>query len=217
MKGHDMLSAVARRTAIPAAVAAFALLACAACSGGAADRGSAGAGATVTVATEPAPTTTTNPYAVPAVIDVAYVNRVLAGLDAAVGDVTRLIIRTKTISPEAFDRLKALYSNNELFQLVLELLQDQIRTGFTDFKSPPGNQSTVATQLVSAGSTCIFARVQRDFAAVTVSKNPASSQWVSLRPLDKSRDPNGYNPTTWGLIYDGFTKDRSQPANPCSG
>lgn len=32
-----------------------------------------------TVRTEPTPTTAADPYAVPAVIDVAYVNRVLAG------------------------------------------------------------------------------------------------------------------------------------------
>ena len=58
---------------------------------GGADKGSAGANPTLatdpprtnpTLATVPAPTTTTNPYAVPAVIDAAYVNRVLAGLDA---------------------------------------------------------------------------------------------------------------------------------------
>jgi hypothetical protein len=79
---------VARRTAITAALAALALLASASCSSGTADRGSAGANPTLatdpprtnpTLATVPAPTTTTNPYAVPAVIDAAYVNRVLAG------------------------------------------------------------------------------------------------------------------------------------------
>lgn len=47
-----------------------------------------------TVGTETPRTTTTNPYAVLAVIDTAYVNRVLAGLDAAVGGVTRLVVRT---------------------------------------------------------------------------------------------------------------------------
>jgi hypothetical protein len=35
-----------------------------------------------------------DPYAVPAVIDAAYVNRVLEGLDAAVGDVVRIVYRT---------------------------------------------------------------------------------------------------------------------------
>ncbi|MFN2504089.1 MAG: hypothetical protein ABR540_07650, partial [Acidimicrobiales bacterium] len=44
-----------------------------------------------TVGTEAPSTTSADPYAVPAVIDEAYVNRVLAGLDAAVGEVVRLV------------------------------------------------------------------------------------------------------------------------------
>ena len=92
-----------RRTAIQAVLAALALTAPVACSSG-----SDKAGPTATVATEPAPTTTTDPYAVPATIDVAYVNKVLAGLDAAVGDVTLLVVRTRTLTQEAYDRLKAI-------------------------------------------------------------------------------------------------------------
>ena len=42
-------------------------------------------------ATVPQGTTTTNPYAVPPVIDEPYVNRVLAGLDQGVGDIVRLV------------------------------------------------------------------------------------------------------------------------------
>ncbi len=101
-------AAVARRTAIPAALAALALLASAACSGGGADKGSAGANPTLatdpprtnpTLATVPPATTTTNPYAVPAVIDVAYVNRVLAGLDAVMGDAGRSLVRSNENDP----------------------------------------------------------------------------------------------------------------------
>src|SRR5687768_15070166 len=77
VKWNDMQCAVFRRTAIPTVLAALALTASVACSGRAADRGSAGANPTV--ATEPPTTTTTNPYAVPAVIDAAYVDRVLVG------------------------------------------------------------------------------------------------------------------------------------------
>src|SRR5205085_10070389 len=63
----------------------------------------------VPTATVPVATTTTNPYAVPEVIDEAYVNRVLAGLDAAVGDMLRLVVSARTIPPEALERLRALY------------------------------------------------------------------------------------------------------------
>ena len=122
-------SPVTRRTAIPAAVAALALLASPACSRGGGERGSAGAGPTATVGTEPPRTTTTNPYAVPAVIDIAYVNRVLAGLDAVIGDVTRIVVRTRTIPPDAYDRLKAAYGTNDLLQLTIDSVQSDMRRG----------------------------------------------------------------------------------------
>ncbi len=195
-------------------VAILLLVALAACkSSDGADRGSAAS----TVATEPAPTTTTNPYAVPAVIDEAYVNRVLAGLDAAMGDATRLIIRTRTITQEAYDRLKALYANNQLLQLVLDALQDEMRSGFVDYKPNPGNKLTTVNQILTATPQCIFVRVHRDYSAVAVDPTAVNPQWVSLKPLERERDPKKYNPTPWGVVYDGFTRDRSQPANPCAG
>ncbi len=85
---------------------AVALLVLAACGG---DKEPLGPTATV-----PQPTTTTDPYAVPAVIDEAYVNRVLAGLDQAVGDIVRLVVSTRDIPPEVIDRLKAMYVGDAL-------------------------------------------------------------------------------------------------------
>lgn len=217
---------MARRTAISAVLAVLTLLASAACSSSGADKGSAGANPTLatdqphvnpTLATVPAPTTTTNPYAVPAVIDAAYVNRVLAGLDAIFGDATRTMVRTKTITADVYDRLRSIYGSNELLQLVLDLIQDEMRSGFTEYKSNPGNKLTTVNQIVSAGPTCIFVRVQRDYTAVALENTSTGSpQWVALKRLDSSRDPKGYNLTMWAMIYDGFPRDRSQPANPCT-
>jgi hypothetical protein len=127
---------VVRRTAIPAGLAAFALFASAACSSSGAEKGSAGANPTV--ATDPPrtnttvapPTTTTNPYAVPAVIDAAYVNRVLASFDALLGDVLRIVLRTNTIPPEAYDRLKAIYADPVFMQIKIDGYQRDIRERF---------------------------------------------------------------------------------------
>ena len=187
-----------RRTAVQAGVATLLVVALAACdSSSGADRGSAS-----TVATEPAPTTTTNPYAVPAVIDEVYVNRVLAGLDAAMGDVVRLVVSARTIPPEAYDRLKALYATPDSMQLVLDGFQLDMRRGFTGYKSPPGNKRSVVTQIVSARPTCTFVRVERDYSAVSSEMVPtADIQWIGLRPLDSSRDTKRYNPTPWSIFY----------------
>ncbi len=201
-----------RRTAIQAVLAALALTAPAACSSS-----SDNAGPTATVATEPAPTTTTDPYAVPATIDVAYVNRVLAGLDAAVGDVTRLVVRTRTITQEAYDRLKAIYAEPDFMQIKLDGYEHDMRDEFRSYKSPPGNRQSTVSRLISVRPACIFVQVSRDYTAVGV--NPLAelqTQWVGLTLLDHTRDPNGYNPTPWGYTYDGFQADRTQPTDPCA-
>src|SRR5581483_2350776 len=50
-----------------------------------------------------APTTTTpaDPYAIPATIDAAYLNRVFLALEHIDGDATRLIVANKKLVPEA--------------------------------------------------------------------------------------------------------------------
>ena len=208
------LTAVGRRTAIRVVVAVSLLAASAgACSPGPADR----TGPTATVATEPPPTTTTNPYAIPAVIDAAYVNRVLAGLDAVVGDVLRTVIRTSSIPRDAYDRLKALYADPDFMQIKIDGYQRDIRDEFKSYRSNPGNKISTVSQILSAKTTCIFVKVQRDYTAVGL--NPLAEldlQWVGIKPLDLSRDPSRYNPTTWAYIYDGFPPDRSQPSDPCA-
>lgn len=194
---------------------AVALLAPTACSNGAADRDSAGANPTL--ATDPPTTTTTNPYAVPAVIDVAYVNRVLAGLDAAMGDATRLVLRTRTIPREAYDRLRAIYGNDDWLQLAIDNFQADMRRQFTGYRAEPGNKISTVTELITSSPSCVFVRTVRDYSPIGASSKTADVQWIALKPLQMSRDPNGYNPTGWAFIFEGFPIDRSVPANPCAG
>jgi hypothetical protein len=166
-------------------------------------------------ATVPQATTTTNPYAVPLVIDVAYVNRVLAGLDQAVGDVTRLVKSAETITNEAADRLTALYLGDALV-LKLQIVQNDVLHQFPGYRDDPGNKKTIVTELITARSDCIFAKVSKDFSAVADSSNPQlSTQWVNLVPLDSRKDPAGYNLVGWMFAYDGFRSDLSAPPNPC--
>jgi hypothetical protein len=163
------------------------------------------------------PTSTTDPYAVPPVIDEAYVNRVLAGLDKAVGDVVRLVVSSKSITNEAVDRLTALYLGDAL-TLKLQGLQNDALRQFAGYQPEPGNKATHVAELVSAKPACIFAKVERDFSKV--STNPRaelSVQWVVLVPLDRSKDPMSYNSMQWMFAYDGFREDLSAPPNPCVG
>ena len=169
-------------------------------------------GPTATVGTAP---TTTNPYAVPNVIDAAYVNRVLVGLDQAVGDVVRLVASTRAFTPEAVERLRALYVG-EFLTIMAHVLQEDLVNGMPGYKPVPGNKRSTVTNLITAGSSCIFAEVARDFSEVGFTHDPRlDTQWVGLVPLDPAKDVNGYNGTSWVYIYDGFPEDHSQPEDPC--
>jgi hypothetical protein len=168
-------------------------------------------------ATVPQGTTTTNPYAVPAVIDAPYVNRVLAGLDAAVGDVSRMIVASKTIPPEAIDRLEAIYVDQEQLQLTVDVYQDNLLRGFPGQRPTPGNRVTTVVELLSATPDCIFAKVDVDSSAIFEQPNERlRNQWVSLVPADRTAGNSVYNPTFWGFIYEGFTRDLSAPVDPCA-
>lgn len=202
-----------RRTAIPAILTAALLVAATACRQTNADK--AATGPTATVATEPAPPTTTDPYAVPPVIDAAYVNRVLAGLDAVMGDAVRLVIVTRTLPREALDRLRAVYGNDQWLQTSIDSFQRDLRNGLTSYKTDPGNKVSITNKLLVVTRDCIFAEVSRDYSKVGVNVSSPDTQWVALRPLDPLRDPHGYNSTKWALIYDGYTESRSRPSDPC--
>lgn len=173
---------------------------------------------TATVAAPSTTTTTaaTDPYAVPAVIDAAYVNRVLAGLDAAVGDVVRLVVRTRSIPQEAIDRLRSLYAD-EVLRLRLEGFHEDVRDGFSEYRPEPGNKATVVAELITATPDCFFARVQRDYSAVSRAPGIPEAQWVALRRRAPLRETAHYNPTGWVFVYDGFESDREAPEDPCAG
>lgn len=194
-------------------LAALLLAASPACSDSSPDKASP----TATVATEPAPTTTTDPYAVPAVIDAAYVNQVLAGLDRVMGDVTRLVVRTRTIPPEAYDRLRALYPDDERLQRSIDSFQRDLRQNLSGYRADPGDKASTVTQLITATPACIFTQVERDYSNVgTTPLSALNAQWIGLKPLDTKRDPSGYNLAKWVFVYEGFPPDRSQPPNPCA-
>lgn len=158
--------------------------------------------ASATVPTAPATTATTNPYAVPAVIDVAYVNRVLAWFDQAEGDLVRRVIAARTLTPEDIAVLRAINASDGMFQVALDSYQYTLRTGLGGFLPNPGNAKTVVLEMLSANSACIYFKADRDGSAVAKNPNPSlRTLWVALRRLDSP--PSSLNPTGWGYILNG--------------
>jgi len=167
-------------------------------------------------ATVPQGTTTTNPYAVPAIIDEAYVNRVLAGLDHAVGDVTRLVLAEGSVTPAVKSRLAALYLADVL-QLKITLFETVVQRGLSGYKENPGDRHSVATELISVRPTCIFVRIVSDGSEVVKLPDPrVAVQWVALVPRTDV-DSQGYNPTPWVFAYEGFDQGFAEPEDPCLG
>lgn len=71
------------------------------------------------------------------------------------------------------------------------------------------------TELVTGGTSCIFAKVRREYSAVGNNPGPAvDPQWIALRPLSRGEFEK-YNPTGWAYVYDGYEEDLSRPRNPC--
>jgi hypothetical protein len=167
-------------------------------------------------ATVPQATTTTNPFAVPSVIDEAYVNRVLAGLDEVKGDAVRLAVSAATITPEAMERLTAIYASDKFLQLSIDLLNgDLTPQRLENFGPTPGDSISTVTGLISVSDSCIFAAIDRDYSHVTAaSVGGTRNQWIALQRA--SSTPNRVNPTGWAYLYDGFEPGRNQPEDPCA-
>ncbi len=170
-----------------------------------------------TVPTLPPQTTTTNPYAVPDVIDAAYVNRVLAGLDAAYGDAARLIFRTRSVPPEALDRIKAIYANITILNLQLKVLQDTINLRPELVPESAGNKLTTVSDIIAANKSCIYARVSRDYSSHVGRPSPVREEWAALVPVEPSAGTAQYNVVGWAWIYEGSNPNGQPPSTPpCS-
>lgn len=172
--------------------------------------------ASIPEATAAPSTTNPDPYAVPGVIDEAYLNRVLAALDDAAGKATRSSMRERAMTEESLQILKAVYLD-EAFRERVNLLQDNAENGFRNYRSNPGAVKTTVARIISSTPTCVFMNVQRDYREVAANPPPPDTdQYVGLREHPVGSDPEGHNPTPWIIIYDGFLEDGSQPPDPCT-
>jgi hypothetical protein len=182
------------------------------CSNGAQPQSAPVQGATVPTA---APTTTTtNPYAVPDQIDAAYVNRVLAGLDAIEGDIFREVRATKNLTPEIVHRVGALYTNLTAAGVLVNVYQVGMANNFAGYLDIPGDRVTTVTEMLSTRATCIYVRALRDQQARIDTPSSPHEIWIALRPTPST----ALNPIGWGYQYSGSTVQRqAPPTNPCDG
>jgi hypothetical protein len=126
------------------------------------------------------------------------------------GDVTRLVLRTKTITREAYDRMRAVYATDDGLQITLDSFQGDMRMNFAGYRNDPGNIISKVIQLITVLPSCVFAQVTRNYSAVGHNSSSSDTQWIAIRPLDITRDPQHYNGTNWAFAYEGYTESRTR-------
>jgi len=147
--------------------------------------------------------------------EAATVNRVLAALDGVMGDLQRILMRERRITPEVTDRLRAIYAGPELLNHI-DAFRADVANGLAAYKDPPGNRVSTVSRLITASPICVFAEVTRDYAPVTSGPPPPpSSLFVVLVAKAEADDPRQLNPTPWTMLYDGVQNDGTQPEDIC--
>lgn len=178
--------------------------------------GGANGGSDDTLPPPPETTVTTAvDYTVPAVIDAAYVEKVMAALDHVYGDAIRTLARERKITQDFLDRLAAIYTPKQ-FDFSQRLWVRDVAAGLEGLSPTPGDPRTVVQQIVRADAFCVLVRVDRDFAATHTKEDaPTPQEYVSLVP--KPLRPTTLNPTPWVMSFDGYVAEPAgaEPANPC--
>ena len=153
--------------------------------------------------------TTTDPFAVPDVITLEYLDRVLAELDRIDGEATRKIVAAKALTPEAIALIESIYTEPELATR-LAIMRTHLEKVLANLKGDPKARETNATELISAGPECVFLRATRDFSRSAVIPPPPQTTYIALAPTTSNR-------TGWTIAFDSFNEDSSRPEDPCLG
>jgi hypothetical protein len=185
-------------------------LAAAACGGAKANVGS---GATVPRAVSTS-TTSSDPYAIPSPITAAYVQRVLAALDAISADAIRIVIAQGRLVPDAARRLRAI-STSTSFEQQSMIMLNQIGGGLANYRKTPGPVRDTVQELILARPSCIFASLTRDLSAVEKQPETLPTNFVVLRPRSSGDDPTNLNPTPWVIDFLGYDNTGAPIANSC--
>ena len=147
--------------------------------------------------------------------ETASVDRILAGLDGVMGDLQRILVRERRITPEVTDRLQAIYVGPELLNQI-DAFRADVANGLVGMKNPPGNRVTTVSRLITVSPICIFVEVTRDYSPLTEGAAPRpASLYVILVTKSEGDDPRQLNPTPWAMLYDGVQVDGSQPEDVC--
>lgn len=171
---------------------------------------------TATAPPSPTPPPSPEDYAVPAVIDEAYIQRVLTALYDLESEVVRLAQASGGLSDPARDLLRAIY-RPEQTSFQFSVYEEASAEGFPGLRPTPGNQGFAVQDLLSATTECIFVAGQRDFSEVLSAPSELEGlTYVQLLPRVAAEDPGARNATPWMVGGSERRPDGSVPEDPCA-
>ena len=211
LPGRWYLEPVAKRLGSLIVAVAVALVA-PACSRGEADAGGAVVPrATTTSQPETTTTTSADPYAIPAVIDADYVNRVLAEFSRIEGDLFRKYVSTRLFEERDLVPIRAMYADAEVRRQAESFAKTRILPA-AEYRDPIGDKLVLVESILAAGPECVSVKATFDFSPIRTNPPPVSPGWISLRPKPEGIDPLKLNPTPWVIASDSLTEE-----NRCAG
>ena len=152
-----------------------------------------------TTSVAPTSSTVAAAFAVPTVIDLPYVQRVLETLYHLDGEATRHAYAKGAVDAETDERLEAIFANPRLASAKRNL-RDSAQDGFRVLANPPGDAKVLAAGIVQATAACVVVRADLDY-------GPQYKEFRAPQPqavIQMERAPVvPYNPTGWGIIVAG--------------
>ncbi|MDQ3756591.1 MAG: hypothetical protein M3394_01920 [Actinomycetota bacterium] len=164
----------------------------------------------------PASSSTTVDYSVPAVIDVAYVEKVMEALDHVYGDAIRILAREREITPEFLEHLAAIYTEQE-FRIAERAWVQDVAGGLPNLRHAPGDPATTVKEALRLDSHCVLIAVDRHFRQSRSNETDTPQKYLGLVPKVPNRDRQNLNPTPWMISFDGFVSEPpgAVPESPC--
>jgi hypothetical protein len=160
--------------------------------------------------------TTAVSYEVPAVIDEAYVARVMQALDHVYGDAVRHLSQTRVVDESFLKYLVAIH-NPRIYGLAQDLWVKIQARQFVGLRSDPGDPVTRIDDLLRADRDCILIQGDQSLGALFSTDDPTNHHpYVALTPLSGGRNPDALNPTPWTVNFAGSGSNGSAPADACN-
>ncbi len=136
---------------------------------------------------------------VPAVITVPYVNAVLAQLEAVYGNASRLLVRSRSVSPLVLSDLRAIFNDPE-YGAQTQIFRQAAAQPIRGVRAVPGNRVTTVVRGVTMSRSCIFVQTKTDYSQVDVTTVPGrGTEFFTLHPKQAGVDPAHLNHTPWAI------------------